>query len=122
MATKTLEWDAEADTGGTSLRGYLDNTTWKFEELVARLLTASGQSMVVNGDDKASFDFVGRFGNQPFTLYDYKADMTVHIGGGPKLDVEGLKLALRSALLVVEPKPFTHATSYDGHTDYGWGV
>ena len=60
---------------------------WSFEETVARIATASGQPVKSDDRYKTSVNFVGVFAGQRFTLYDYKEDRTIHIGGSNALDV-----------------------------------
>ena len=52
--------------------------------------------------------------NEPFTLYDWKGDKCVHIGGTETLDVEGLKTELIELIKKTEPKPYTTICYYDG--------
>lgn len=53
---------------GTSLKGYLYNTTY------ADLIEAFGQPTFneVNGDGKVQFEWVFEFNGEVFTLYDWK--------------------------------------------------
>jgi hypothetical protein len=112
MTTK-LTWTTES-LEGTSLRGYLDNTPYRFEELVARLRGASSQDPTTHTDGyKTSVEFVGAFNGQPFSLYDYKGDMTVHIGGTDRLNVEALKAALLDAVNAAEPVAYEATLHYD---------
>lgn len=109
----TINWTM-MNAAGTSLRGYLDNTPYRFEELIARLRGASGKNPTAATDGyKTSVEFTGAFNGQPFTLYDYKGDMTVHIGGTGRLDVDGLKAALLRLLRDAEPVSYEAALHYD---------
>lgn len=102
----TITWNDQLPTGGTSLRGMFDSP-WSFEETVARLYAASGQvPQSCDGGDKTTVEFVGDFLGAPFTVYDYKGDRQLHIGGREKLDVIGLQTALAHALAGVEPKTY----------------
>lgn len=113
-----------ADANGTSLRGYLDNVPLPFTSIVARLKTLSGQEPAEGGDAyKVSVEFKGTFNGHVFTLYDYKGDDTIHIGGHGGLDVDGLKSELAERLRVTQPSPYEARRHYDGSrgTRHGWG-
>lgn len=59
----------EAYSGGTSLKGYLHNTTY------AQLVEAFGQPTYTpedSGDGKVNFEWVFDFNGEIFTLYDWK--------------------------------------------------
>lgn len=49
-----------------------------FEELVNKLSKISKQSK--EKGDKVNFEFIGKYDNQIFTLYDWKDDKSIHIG------------------------------------------
>lgn len=118
--TKQLTWgiDDEQFYAITYLRGYLESP-FSFEETVARLITLSGQDPTADGY-KVSVEFVGMFGGQPFTLYDYKEDRKIHIGGNDKLDVEGLAQELLVKLSSVEPTPYRVKEYYDQEQGHGF--
>lgn len=103
---RTLVFD-NVSASGTSLRGYLDGTPWAFEELVARVKALSGVEIIGGDDDKTSVEFTGVFDGHVFTLYDYKGDRTLHIGGRGGLDVDGLKAVLVAQLAKVAPAAYT---------------
>lgn len=113
------------NASGTSLRGYFDPLPYSFAETVARLKTLSGQDPTTAGDGyKTSVEFSGTFKGQPFTLYDYKGDRSLHVGGTSALDVAGLLAALRVGLGMVVPSPYSATERYDdvdGHT-HGWSA
>ena len=118
---QTIKWLANADVSGTWQRGYFDSP-WGFAETVARLLTASGQHEHDRLDDKTSVEFVGIYNGHVFTLYDFKANRRLQIGGKAGLDVDGLQLELARALASVQPMPFDAHERWAGRkTRYGWG-
>ncbi len=121
---KQIEW-TDVDVNGTSLRGYLA-TGWSFEELVARLVALSGQDPTLHTTDgyKVSVEFTGRFDGQVFTLYDYKEDNEIHIGGHPSLDTVRLGEALVQALTTVVPSPYEARYHYEGsgRRTHGWSA
>lgn len=106
---------------GTSLQGYL-KTPWSFDEAAARIYAASGQDVFDAGDGyKVSFEATGEFNGAKFTLYDYKEDRTIHVGGKHGLDVQALTAELIELLKSVEPKAFTAQTHYDAEGRYSYG-
>lgn len=117
--TSSLAWEPEVSISGTSLRDYL-NTPYSFEETVARLVTLSGQPAESTDEEKTSVHFVGTYKGQVFTLYDYKEDREIHIGGGPKLDVAGLQADLLEALENVTPTPYQARKYYDEQVGHHW--
>jgi len=123
-ATGDLKWTTDVEVGGTFYRGMFNETDGdrgRFAETVARLLSLSGQSAVGAGDaDKQSVEFIGTFKGETFTLYDYKSDFDLHIGGREGLDVRGLIEALRSALATATPVPFKATATYEKRERYGW--
>lgn len=110
----TIQWDADANLSGTSLCGYFEPAGFTFEEVVARLKTASGQQPEQQGDgEKTSVEFVGTFDGAVFTLYDYKGDGALHIGSHPAfdarpvVDVEALKDALIAIVRATPPSTYS---------------
>lgn len=102
----TLTWNQQRTSGGHSLRGYLD-TPWSFEETVARLAALSDQEpALATVDGKVSVQFHGTFHGCTFSLYDYKQDYRLHIGGTDALDTVALAAALRAALETVRPRSY----------------
>lgn len=120
ISTPNLTWDAHVDAGGTSLRGhFMPAGGWLFEELVARLITASGQDAVAAADGhKTSVEFSGTYCGHVFTLYDYKRDDELNIGGRLGLDVAGLVAELAWVVSIAHP------TSYHAPypAEYGGGA
>ena len=100
-----IVWTHSVDSCGTGFCGMLE-TPWSFEETVARLVTASGGEPTQGDGYKLSVHFVGTFYGQVFTLYDYKGDGQVHIGGRTRLGVERLTHALVETLYSVTPTPY----------------
>lgn len=84
------------DIVGTALRGYLD-APYEFEELVDRLVAISDQRPD-SPHEKTTVHFSGTFAGHVFTLYDYKGDRAIHIGGTRHLDVDGLRADLLARL------------------------
>lgn len=136
-----LKFDSAVDINGTHMLGYLyvcedelpnakqfqklykykydarvynnSNIFW-FEDVVARLYNISNQNIFEQGDEyKLSFEIIGSYDNKPFTLYDYKGDNCVHIGGNDDLDFVGLKKDLVKELKTTNPKHFTANLNYD---------
>ena len=109
-----IQWDAAADARGTCFQAYFP--TDNFQETVAKLITASGQqdSFANEQGCKCTIDFMGTWRGQPFTLYDYKFDECVHIGGREQLDVQGLCAELEKVLEPVVPTPYkTYVHSFE---------
>tara|TARA_R110002020_G_scaffold397276_1_gene607391 strand:- start:1345 stop:1797 length:453 start_codon:yes stop_codon:yes gene_type:complete len=115
-----LVWDGGADINGTYWRRNLEwidsNWTISFEELVARLITLSEQDPTTQTDYyKTSVEFVGTYKGEAFTIYDYKGDMQLHIGGTDRLDTPSLIQHLRDTLYTCSPTPYTAQIHYDSH-------
>lgn len=113
----SIDW-AQPPFSTSSLRGYFHGP-WSFEETVARIAAASGQPVQSDDDYKTSVSFEGTFNGQRFTLYDYKEDREIHVGGSAWLDVDGLCDALKTALANVTPQPYAAPEFYDekqGHS------
>lgn len=110
--TGEIVWDAHADGFGTSLQGYL-KTPYRFEELVARLITLSGQPAKSFDEYKTSVQFTGLFRGHVFTLYDYKEDAAIHIGATSRAHVADLPAVLQPLLAAVVPTPYDVPTFYD---------
>jgi len=118
--TKVLEFK-QVKIVGTSFRAYLDNLPWSFEETVARILTASGQPIFDQRDCcKQSFEAMGKFKGGVFTLYDYKGDKCIHIGGRGSLKVQELKDALQQVLAHANPTPYEAQIHYGQGGTYRW--
>lgn len=112
-------WDVDVNINGTSFRGCFA-APLSFEEIVARLRAVSGQDPATDCD-KASVEFVGTFNGQPFTLYDYKGDAVIHIGGFGALDVFGLTTALGVLVADAVPVSYTARLPYEyGGFFHGW--
>jgi hypothetical protein len=119
MRPAELKWNG-ADVNGTSFRGML-STPWSFEETVARLKALSGQDPTAQTDEyKVSVEFEGTFRGDTFTLYDYKGDNALHIGGTSDLDVAALQAALVPELWTVTPAPYTATIHYAERGTHGW--
>ncbi len=111
----------QADVLNTGFRSYLDNLPWPFEEAVARILAVSHQPIFDQTDRcKMSFEARGKFEGSVFTLYDYKGDGRVHIGGPSDLKVEDLKSALRQVLAAAAPAPYEACIHYNRGETYRW--
>jgi len=145
-----LKFDSTVDANGTFMLGYLfvceeelptvkkygkldkhkydarsfnnSNIFW-FEDVVARLYNLSNQNIFEQGDEyKLSFEVSGSFDGKPFTLYDWKGDNCVHIGGHDDLDVPGLKKELLKLVKKTDPKPFTAKLHYYGNGTYSYPI
>jgi hypothetical protein len=90
---------------GTQLLGFFDAADVDFEGAIAKLKAAGAEDD--GPGDKTTVEFHGTFNGAVFTLYDYKNDDRLHIGGhrgdprwfeGEPLDVDGLKAALGGLL------------------------
>lgn len=118
--TNPLKWTTAIRTDGTHLRAMLP-TREAFALTIAKLITLSGQDPTEQTDEyKVSVEFIGTFRGEPFTLYDYKEDDEIHIGGSNRLDVDALIPVLMDALSTAEPTPFTARKHYDRGGNYGW--
>lgn len=117
----SIRWTKQIPSG-TSLLGYYTQSLWSFEETVARLITASGQEIESPDEYKCSFQFSGFFNGKVFTLYDYKEDRTIHIGGNDPLILLTIQEHITFALLAVEPSFYIAKEYYDqkiGHSYMG---
>ncbi len=111
----------QVNTLDTGFRSYLDNLPWSFEEAVARTLAVSHQPIFDQTDRyKMSFEARGKFEGSVFTLYDYKGDGRIHIGGPSDLKVEDLKAALRPVLAHATPAPYEAQLHYGQGGTYLW--
>jgi len=115
-----ISWSTSL-ASGTSLRGYFE-PPYTFEETVARLVALSGQSPADRSDGyKTSVEFVGHFKGQVFTLYDYKGDRSLHVGGTSALDVDGLRQALIVELATIAPVAYSAIEYYEcAGRRHGW--
>ena len=105
------------DINNTSFIDYYTPSI-KFEEIVARLNTIGIKNNINIFDNadkyKTTFELDGKYGDNVFSLYDYKSNNMIHIGGHKgKLDVAGLKKHLDSVLFDNEPTNFTQKYYYD---------
>lgn len=111
----------QVDTLNTAFRSYLDDLPWPFEETVARILAVSHQPIFDQTDRcKMSFEARGKFEGSVFTLYDYKGDRRIHVGGPADLKVEDLKKALRQVLADPTPVPYEARIHYSQGETYQW--
>ena len=126
---KKIRW-REGEIDGTSFRGLWNDLPYSFEETVARLITVSGQNPImfeempisyftINGY-KTSFDFHGTYEGKVFTLYDYKGDYRIHIGGKRGLNLEGLKQFLAEEIADSEPTPYEAVADYHPGIRHQW--
>jgi hypothetical protein len=115
-----IVWNEHASVTGTSLRGYL-NTPWNFTETVARLIALSGQDPTKRTDGyKVSVEFIGLFDDDVFTLYDYKEDNQIHIGGHGELNTVSFEVELIKELEGVTPAPYTAQYHYETSETHGY--
>lgn len=83
------------------------DSSLSFEKIVACLYEMSGQPIFQQGDDyKMIFCVNGTYDGEPFTLYDWKGDRSVHIGGSDRLNVDGLIKELLVRIMITTPKKF----------------
>ena len=107
-----IKWGV-GEMNGTHLQGYWYELPYSFEETVARLITVSGQKPG-GGGYKSSFDFYGTYEGKVFTLYDYKGDYRIHIGGRSELELEELREVLTEEIADAEPTPYEAVAEYHG--------
>jgi len=141
MNETNIIFDANAPmtSNGGGLRGYLfvhpphfdeedarrygytgADPSWTFENVLARLNRIANQVIFDDGNfDKSSFTANGTYKGEFFNLYDYKGDKSIHVGGGDKLDVQGLVSELKVLINKAEPKPFNCICSYT-HRKYSY--
>ena len=112
MANTNFNFGDTNAWAGTSRIGYLEPLPWTFDETVGRIITLTGQKP--ERGDKVEFDFVGTYKGHAFTLYDYKCDGQIHIGGTRETAVllNELKAALLEDLKMVVPAEYTYRPSY----------
>jgi hypothetical protein len=134
MSDLVFDAEAKTDEGGSCLQGYVylhpseitpytpgscyyDDTvydkTWTFERILAGINAIANQVIFDDGNfDKSSFTAEGTYKGKYFSLYDYKGDRSIHVGGGNELDVKGLVDELNKLIKLAEPKPFSCRCSY----------
>ena len=110
----SLAWLAKNGTGG---RGIF-RSDYSFEETIARLKTLSGSEPDDLGEYKCSVEFVGVYKGEVFTVYDWKRDRQIHIGGSREIDYDGLIGALYDAIADSEPTPYKARYDYESYEDY----
>ncbi|XWV26925.1 hypothetical protein QJ857_gp0125 [Tupanvirus soda lake] len=116
----SVVFDQNADTNFTSLRGYLTHP-YSFEEAVARLYSLAGWNIFELCDQyKTTFEVSGTFNGQVFTLYDYKEDNVIHIGGRDSYDIKELQKNLLELMENVKPKEYTASYHYGSEGGYSW--
>ena len=124
--TPQLFFDGELDANGTHFRRILHTSPWSFSEAVALLLDLSGTSQEqvfeASGDDKVSVEFHGTWRDQVFTLYDWKNDFQLHIGGREALEVDSLERALLRHMETATPRAFKALATYERRIAYGFGA
>lgn len=109
-----FKWDGAQSVSGSYLVGYM-TSPWTFQETVARLITLSGQDPTKQTDQyKTSVEFYGYFKGKFFTLYDYKNDDMIHVGGHGDLNVNELSSELVRELKGAPPTPYRARYWYEG--------
>ena len=84
-----------------------------FENTFGKIRVFGGKNVSYGGDN-STFEFIGTYDGQQYSLYDYKNDRNVHIGGGAKLNVSGLKTFLLKQLDEIKTfEPFFAADEDD---------
>ncbi len=57
------------------------------------------QNIYMSADgEKSTFEFIGLFREEPFTLYDWKDSNEIHIGGTDNTDIAALRAHLNQRL------------------------
>ncbi|XWV25585.1 putative ORFan [Tupanvirus deep ocean] len=113
-------FDQNTDVNFTSLRDYLEHP-YSFEEAVARLYALAGWNIFDLCDQyKTTFEVCGTFNGEVFTLYDYKEDNKIHIGGRESLDTIGLQKVLLELMDNATPKEYTASYHYGSEGGYSW--
>jgi hypothetical protein len=82
---------------------------FSFEEAVARLVGLSGQNPAAPPElIKRAIRFSGRWDGHYFTIYNYKDNSRLHIGGEPALrgDIADLRDELIAGIGAATPHPF----------------
>lgn len=119
---KSITFRENIDTSNTHFQDLLSITDMTFQEIVARLYGASNQKIFDNSDEyKTSFEIRGIHNGNIFTLYDYKCDYQIHIGGHDDLDIFDLKKDLTTLILNTEPKSYVAKLYYDCEGVYSFG-
>ena len=126
-----IELENETAGLGTCYQGVYVPKKDSFEKTVAKLITLYGISnvLVMSAVEKSSVDVTLRMsdreGNLLFTLYDWKCDMELRIGGSAldftPHDLDRIKAALDSVLKDTTPTEYYHVADYDGAEEaYGY--
>lgn len=90
-----------------------------FNETVAKLNRIGNDNNINIFDNqysdgyKESFSLTGLYKEEVFTLYDYKADQCIHIGGNDNLDIKNLISELNELLKNTNPLEYTAKYHYD---------
>lgn len=103
----SLVFDDTVSVNGTYFIGYLTDRAdwpWSFEVTIGKLLNL--QRNLADGAEKVAVEFHGKFNGHVFTLYDYKGDCELHIGGH-KNELNGTVSTLESTLKNLKPIPFS---------------
>lgn len=115
-----ISFDRNAGYGGTYFIEYLE-TPYTFEEAVARLYTLAGYDIFEESDgDKTSFHITCVYGGNAFSLYDYKEDDEIHIGGRREWNMVGFIDSLLQLMSQTIPTPYRAKCYYSDCHKYSW--
>ena len=98
-------FDENADSSGH----FLDYITppYPFEESVARLYALAGYEIFDCTDEfKLSFNASGTYKGKPFSIYDWKCDNLLHVGGKDDFDIVSFKKDIVKLMKTVKPKHY----------------
>ena len=124
MCQMALQFDSDVDLNGTHLLGYLDHP-YLFAQALSRLYYLADYNIFADrnrGDIyKSSFGINGSYEGKRFSLYDYKDDERIHIGGDDNLNLDGLKHQLLCMMETAnEPSFVTHSNYTFPVHEYSW--
>ena len=98
---------------------YSETKNDSFEKLVA-ILNQIGHDNNINifkndycDYNKLSFCLYGTYKGEPFDLYDWKCDCSIHIGGTENLDIHGLCDELHEIIKNTQPLSYKMNCHYD---------
>lgn len=88
-----------------------------FPEIIGRLYSLCDYDIFEDQYEKTSFEVFGIYKGEVFTLYDYKGDYNIHIGGHKdKLDINGLVRALADTIMKTQPRAYKAHIEWTGDT------
>lgn len=94
-----------------------ENAYFSFPEMVGRLRSLCDYDIFDDPIEKTSFNVIGTYKGNTFTLYDYKGDHNIHIGGYKgKLDVSELIRILADNIKKTQPCTYEAYIKWTGTT------